>query len=106
MIETTANVDKLKLLIQNMWEQIKFLEKEINNINNRSKDIKTMKDVHQEKYESINSNSESRDTSSMQIDKVNTAKEDLLYCALCVYKCKIKKTMVKHLNTKHKKQCS
>ena len=84
MIETTANVDKLKLLIQNMWEQIKFLEKEINNINNRSNYIKIIEDVHQEKDDSIDSNSESMDTAVMQIGEVNTDKEEWLYCEICV----------------------
>ena len=59
-----------------------------------------MEDVHQENDDSINSNCESGDTSLKQIGEVNTAKEDLLYCQMCVYNCKIKKTMVKDLNIK------
>ena len=64
--------------------------------------IKIIDDVHQEKYDSIDSNSESMDTAVMQIGEVNKDKDEWLYCEMCVYKCKIKKTMVKHLNTKHK----
>ena len=91
-----------------MVENMHFLENKIIRINERDKSVDIGENVENENYECKTSSNESVE-SIIRTDKsiIKETEGHLIYCDMCSYKCKHKKTMVKHLNSKHEnfQQC-
>ena len=90
---------------------MKSIEREISEINQRDKSVDFGENIEQENNGCKTSSNQSIETMVMtdeSIIKKPTVEGLLFFCDMCNYKCKNKKTIVKHIKSKHEnyKQCN
>ena len=99
--EMKLKIETLEKIVQEISENIVVLQNELYTKKNTNANISESDPVNVSNLKRMTTN-DSFQTNS-EPNKEETHEEQQLKCEHCEYKCKIKATMNKYMNTKHKK---